>query len=169
MRYLDLYLLVWLSLLASVASADVLRGKVVKVTDGDTVTVLDADKIQHKIRLNGIDAPESKQAFGTKSRQHLAEMIHEKTVRVEWTKRDRYGRILGEVFCDNQPVNLLMVRDGMPWHFKRYDTSKGLVGAESRSGSSHLATSTSTRWRLTTWLSCKIGIAGPKPIVPSGH
>ena len=92
-------LLVWLSLLASQLVASDLRGKVIKVTDGATVTILGADKMRHKVRLNGIDAPESKQAFGTKSRQYLGELIHEREVRVEWSKRDRYGRILGDVFC----------------------------------------------------------------------
>ena len=59
-----------------------LIGKVVHITDGDTLTVLDTDKIQHKIRLSGIDAPEKSQAFGTKAKEALAEKVHEKTVRV---------------------------------------------------------------------------------------
>jgi endonuclease YncB( thermonuclease family) len=64
-------------------------GKVVKIADGDTITVL-LNKTQHKIRLEGIDAPEKGQAYGTKARQALADKIFGQTVRVEWTKRDRY-------------------------------------------------------------------------------
>ena len=68
--------------------ADELRGKVVSIADGDTITVLDADKKQHKIRLNGIDAPEKKQAFGAKSKARLGELVAGKDVVVEWTEKD---------------------------------------------------------------------------------
>ena len=57
------------------ASADFLTGKVVKITDGDTLYVLDANHKQHKIRLAGIDAPERKQAYGLASRKHLASIV----------------------------------------------------------------------------------------------
>src|SRR6267378_4491443 len=69
-------------------------GKVVHIADGDTLTVLDADNVQHKIRLHGIDAPEKGQAFGTKAKEALAEKVHEKTVRVVWKEKDKYGRIV---------------------------------------------------------------------------
>ena len=71
-------------------------GKVVKVTDGDTIHVL-LDKETHKIRLLHIDAPESKQAFGTKATQALGEKIFGKDVKVVWKERDRYKRILGDI------------------------------------------------------------------------
>jgi endonuclease YncB( thermonuclease family) len=66
-----------------------LTGKVVHIADGDTLTILDADTVQHKIRLSGIDAPEKGQAFGTKAKEALAEKVHEKTVRVVWKEKDR--------------------------------------------------------------------------------
>ena len=78
--------------------ADTITGRVVGVADGDTVTVLDADKVQHKIRLAGIDAPEKAQAFGTRSKQNLSDLVFGKDVRVDWDKRDRYGRIVGKVW-----------------------------------------------------------------------
>ncbi|MCE9533787.1 MAG: thermonuclease family protein [Planctomycetes bacterium] len=74
-------------------------GKVVGISDGDTITVL-VDKTTHKIRLNGIDAPESGQVFGTKSKQALGDKVFGKEVKIEWNERDRYGRIIGEVFID---------------------------------------------------------------------
>ena len=86
--------LVFLLLAAPTASADTLTGKVVKVTDGDSITVLDSTNIQHRIRLQGIDAPERKQAFGKASRKHLASLVAGKEVTVKWDKRDRYGRIV---------------------------------------------------------------------------
>jgi endonuclease YncB( thermonuclease family) len=71
-RVITLFLLVFLSL---AALADTLTGKVVKITDGDTLYVLDANYKEHKIRLAGIDAPERKQAYGLASRKHLASIV----------------------------------------------------------------------------------------------
>lgn len=77
--------------------ADELRGKVVSIADGDTITVLDENKKQNNVRLNGIDAPEMKQAFGTKSKVRLGELVAGKDVVVEWKEKDRFGRIVGQV------------------------------------------------------------------------
>ncbi len=71
-RVTTLFLLVFLTLSAL---ADTLTGKVVKITDGDTLYVLDANYKEHKIRLAGIDAPERKQAYGLASRKHLASIV----------------------------------------------------------------------------------------------
>jgi endonuclease YncB( thermonuclease family) len=73
-----------------------LTDRVVKITDGGTITVLDARNNQHKIRLSGIDAPERGQPYGTVSRQHLGELVFREQVTVEYDKRDRYGRIVGK-------------------------------------------------------------------------
>ena len=67
--------------------ADTLKGKVVRVADGDTLTVLDETKTQHKVRLNKIDAPEKGQAFGTVSKKHLSEYVFGKNVKVELKTR----------------------------------------------------------------------------------
>ncbi len=107
-----------------------MRGRVVKVADGDTITVLDAAKTQHKIRLNAIDAPEKHQAFGEASRKHLAALVAGKDVRVEYAKRDKYGRILGVVFVDGRDVNLEMLRAGYAWHYKRFDNNPTYAQAE---------------------------------------
>jgi endonuclease YncB( thermonuclease family) len=104
----------------SLAQAETLTGYVVKIADGDTLTVLDALKQQHRIRLAGIDAPERKQAFGTASRQHLASLAFRRVVTVEWHKRDRYQRILAKVLVDGHDVNLEQIRAGMAWHYRRY-------------------------------------------------
>jgi endonuclease YncB( thermonuclease family) len=110
--------------------ADELRGKVVSVTDGDTITVLDADNVQHKIRLQGIDAPEKKQAFGTRSKECLAEKVADQDVVVMWKDKDRYGRILGEVMIGKRHINLELVQEGMAWHYTQYSKSKELADAE---------------------------------------
>jgi len=111
-------------------AADTLRGRVVRVADGDTITVLGASNVQHKVCLDKIDAPEKKQAFGEKSKQHLSEMVFGKDVKVEWQKKDRYGRILGEVYVCSTNANLQMVKDGMAWHYKLYDKTEVYAAAE---------------------------------------
>ncbi len=113
---ITLCFLVFLSL---AASADTLTGKVVKITDGDTLYVLDANYEQHKIRLAGIDAPERKQAYGLASRKHLASIIAGKQVTVEYQKRDRYGRILGKVWVNGGDACLEQVKAGFAWHYKK--------------------------------------------------
>ena len=106
--------------LACAAHAETITGMVVGVTDGDTITVLDADKVQHKIRLAGIDAPEKKQAFGNRSKESLSDMVFDKTVNVETEKRDRYGRQIGKVLVNGQDVNLVQVERGMAWFYRQY-------------------------------------------------
>ncbi len=119
----------------SPAFADILSGRVVAVADGDTITVLDSSNRQHKVRLSGIDAPEKAQPFGNKSKQHLAQLIYDKAVIVEWTKRDRYGRIVGKVLVispelcpstrpDCQSLidtGLAQITGGLAWHYKKYE------------------------------------------------
>lgn len=100
--------------------AAALQGKVVGVADGDTITVLDANNIQHKIRLQGIDAPETAQAFGQKSKQSLSQMVQSKQVTVVYQKKDKYGRTLGKVFHNGTDVCLEQINLGMAWHYKKY-------------------------------------------------
>lgn len=121
LRYL---LIVFCGLYFSMANAETFSGQVVGVSDGDTLTVLDTFRQQHKIRLIGIDAPESKQAFGTASKQHLSRLVFGKNVTVEWFKRDRYKRILGRVLLDGHDVNLEQIRAGYAWHFTRYQADQ---------------------------------------------
>lgn len=103
-----------------IAAADIISGKVVAIADGDTLTVLDGGKQQHKIRLAEIDAPESKQPFGTKSRESLAELCFKKSALVETRENDRWGRPIGYVKCDGVDANTEQVRRGMAWVFVRY-------------------------------------------------
>ncbi|MGH9906188.1 MAG: thermonuclease family protein [Pyrinomonadaceae bacterium] len=101
--------------------AETIDGRVVGITDGDTITVLDEKRTQHKIRLSGIDAPERRQAFGKVSKQNLARMVFQKEVAVEYKKRDRNGRIVGKVFVDGNDICIRQIEDGLAWHFKKYE------------------------------------------------
>ena len=111
------------------ASAETLTGRVVSVADGDTITVLDANREQHKIRLGGIDAPEKAQPFGQRSKESLSAMVFGKEVDVQWNKRDRYQRIVGKVWV--QPVScptcpktldagLAQLTLGLAWWYQKY-------------------------------------------------
>ena len=74
-------------------------------------------KKQHRIRLLGIDAPESNQAFGQKSKQYLSSLIFNKNVSITYKEKDQYGRILGTIFYENENINLKMVQAGLAWHY----------------------------------------------------
>ncbi len=104
--------------------AATLQGKVVSVADGDTITVLDGNKTQHKIRLQGIDAPEKAQAFGHKSKQSLNQLVHSKMVTVEFEKKDKYGRTVGKVLLNGTDVCLEQIKLGMAWHYKQYQSEQ---------------------------------------------
>lgn len=107
--------------LAFTANAEAITGRVVGVADGDTITVLDGDKVQHKIRLAGIDAPEKKQPFGQRSKQSLSDLVFAKSVTVETDKLDKYKRNVGKVLVGGVDANLEQVKRGMAWHYKAYE------------------------------------------------
>jgi endonuclease YncB( thermonuclease family) len=119
-RFLSFLSILTALALGNMSAASTLQGRVVGVSDGDTVTVLDASNKQHKIRLSGIDAPEKAQAYGQKSKESLSEMVFGKTVDVEWTKRDRYGRTVGKIMLSGVDICLEQVKRGMAWHYKQY-------------------------------------------------
>lgn len=96
-----------------------LTGRVVAVADGDTLTLL-VDRTQVRVRLADIDAPERKQAFGTRSRQSLHDLCHGKAAQVQDHGQDRYGRTIGQVTCGGIDANAEQVRRGMAWVYDRY-------------------------------------------------
>ena len=118
MKKLICILLLLLSLLSF---AEELTGKVIKVSDGDTITVLDSNNQKYKIRLQGIDAPETQQVFGETSRQSLASLVYDKEVIILWDKRDKYARILGKVIVDGRDANYEQLKKGLAWYYKQYE------------------------------------------------
>jgi endonuclease YncB( thermonuclease family)/methylphosphotriester-DNA--protein-cysteine methyltransferase len=99
----------------------VIEGKVINVHDGDTVTVLDQNNHKFHIRLQGIDAPELKQAFGSVSQQNLSRLVLGKQVEIFWTKVDKYRRTVGTIMLAGQDMNIEQVKAGLAWHFKKYE------------------------------------------------
>nr|SPS06242.1 Uncharacterized endonuclease [Candidatus Nitrotoga fabula] len=125
MPYCTRFVILAAALLFSLPSlADILEGRVVGISDGDTVTVLDASKTQYKIRLQGIDAPEKKQAFGNKSKESLSAWLFNNQVTVEYSKKDKYGRILGKILVNGIDANLEQIKAGMSWHYKKYQNEQ---------------------------------------------
>lgn len=106
-----------------------LSGKVISVTDGDTIKVL-VGKETVTVRLDGIDAPESGQSYGRKSKDHLNELVAGKTVKVQKTGTDKYKRTLGVVIVGNINANAKMVEDGWAWHYKKYNDEDHLAQLE---------------------------------------
>lgn len=113
---------------SSAAWAD-FTGPVVAVLDGDTIDVL-VNNRPVRIRFAQIDAPERKQAFGTRSRQALAAMVARQVVTVAENGPDRYGRTLGTVFVDGVNVNAAMVQQGMAWAYRQYVTDRSIIQLE---------------------------------------
>jgi micrococcal nuclease len=120
--------------LAGSALAETFTGQVIGVTDGDTISVLRAGR-REVVRLLGIDAPERRQAYGERAKQHAAALAFGKVVAVEAAGRDRHGRLLAEVrLPDGRSLNQELVRAGFAWWFRRYstDATLGRLEAEAR-------------------------------------
>lgn len=104
-------------------------GRVVGVTDGDTVKML-CDGVETKVRLDQIDAPERNQAFGKKSKNALSDLVFDRTVRVETSGTDRYGRTLGTLWIGETDANREMVRLGYAWAYRKYLRDDALLDVE---------------------------------------
>ena len=120
-------LLIFILFLSNIVNAKTIEGLVVGVADGDTITVMDQQKNTYKIRLQGIDAPEKKQAFGEKSKQSLHDLVHGKQVRIEYDKDDKYGRIVGKITLDDLDICLQQLVLGMAWHYKKYQNEQSVA------------------------------------------
>jgi len=112
-------ILILATVYAKALADDVIVGKVVRVADGDTITVLE-NRTQHRIRLYGIDAPERRQDFSNKAKQFVSELVFGKQVRVVKKDIDRYDRIVGIVYVGDVCVNEEIVRNGLAWVYRYY-------------------------------------------------
>lgn len=103
---------------------NILNTSSVRVIDGDTVEVIPVSGKSERIRLLGIDAPESKQEYGSESTTELSQCVNDAIVTIEWTERDRYERLLGKVIANNTDCNLNQLQKGAAWHYKEYQSSQ---------------------------------------------
>jgi len=133
-RRLFLAVVPWLILLhTTIAFAD-FSGRVVGVTDGDTIKVMHNGKAE-RIRLHGIDCPEKGQPFGATAKRFTSAMVFGKDVTIHFTDRDKYGRTVGDVILpDGTNVNRELVKAGLAWWYGKYsgDATLGQLEAQAR-------------------------------------
>jgi endonuclease YncB( thermonuclease family) len=125
----------WLVFVPLLAAAEPFTGKVVGISDGDTLSVLREGKAV-KVRLHGVDTPEKAQAFGTQARKFTSDLAFQQTVTVEVHTTDRYSRLVGEVLLpDGRSLNQELVRAGMAWWYRQYapkETALAQLEADAR-------------------------------------
>lgn len=114
--------------------------KVIRIIDGDTFWGLTDDKKEIKYRIYAIDAPEKGQAFGQKSKQHLSDLIFGKTVGIKIQKKsDQYGRPVVWVYTpEGKDVSKEMLRAGMAWHYKAFDSTPEYANSENEARNAQL-------------------------------
>ena len=106
--------------LLSYATDVALRGKIIRIIDGDTVELMANNNQKHIIRLYGVDAPEDNQPFGNKATEFISEMVLDERVWVFRKYRDRYGRWVGVLYVDSTCVNQELVGAGLAWVYGQY-------------------------------------------------
>lgn len=107
-----------------------ITGKVIHISDGDTLLVLDSKNKKHEIRLAGIDAPEKRQDFGNKAKNFLESQIKGVNLVVNIYSHDSYGREIGVVCSNKSETNSLMIKEGYAWQYRAYNKSKILSNLE---------------------------------------
>jgi endonuclease YncB( thermonuclease family) len=121
--------------LDAVLAADDFSGKVVGISDGDTITVL-RDRTPVKIRLRGIDCPETGQDYGSRAKSVTSELAFGKVVTVHPRRKDRYGRTVADVILpDGRVLNHELVRRGVAWWYRKYaprDTTVARLEADAK-------------------------------------
>ncbi len=142
-------------LISTRVPAEMLTGRIVGVSDGDTITLLDAAQVSHKIRVAGIDAPEKKQPFGEKAKTNLSTLAYNRVAEADCRKTDRYRRKVCVVFVGNKDVGLEQIKVGMAWWYQQYSKEQS---RQERSDYEQ-AESLAKRHRYGLW-------SGPNPTPP---
>lgn len=106
--------------------------RVIYVSDGDTISVKKLEKgvitgELIKVRLLGIDAPETKQDYGYESKEALMKMIKDKNIKIKGKAKDRYGRLLGVIYHNEKNINEEMVKSGNAWWYEEYDKKNEIM------------------------------------------
>ena len=117
-------------LLSCPAVAKEIVGRVVGVSDGDTLTILVNGREQIKVRLAEIDAPEKSQPFGQRSKQSLSDLCFGKSAVLQKTDTDRYGRTVAKVHCAGMNANAEQIRAGLAWAYRKYLHDQSLLVLE---------------------------------------
>lgn len=107
------------------------KGRVTQVMDGDTVAVW-RDGAEVKIRLEGVDCPEKTQPFGMEAKEFTTALVLHKTVMVRVKTTDTYGRLVARVEVGGKDVSVELLKQGLAWHFKRYNRERTLADLEEK-------------------------------------
>ena len=118
-----------LAVVPQLHAADPVEWRVVNVADGDTITCLDDGNTQHRIRIDGIDAPERGQPFGQASKRALSDLVFGKQLTLHTTGTDRYKRTLARVTIGDIEVEAQVIATGHAWRYSRYDHTAALEAA----------------------------------------
>jgi endonuclease YncB( thermonuclease family) len=138
MNKIVLSIVVTASVLSLSLSAQTISGKVIKVADGDTLTMLDASNVQHKIRLAQIDAPEKSQEYGIQSKQSLENTCFNSNADAEVETVDKYNRKVAIIYCNGVEANFNQVQNGSAWVYVQYAKDKKYFDAELKAKKQHL-------------------------------
>lgn len=131
-------LLLALLLLTASATAQIVTGRVVGVSDGDTITVLMPPENQRvKVRLEAIDSPELGQPYGKAAKQAMSDLVFGKDVTLRLTGLDRYQRTLAVVAVGNTVVNVAMVQMGLAWRYDYHSKYPVLEAAQNEAAANH--------------------------------
>jgi endonuclease YncB( thermonuclease family) len=125
----------FLALLAGPLLAAEYVGKVVAISDGDTLTLLVPDGASFKqvrVRLGEIDTPESRQPYGQRAKQALSDLAFGQPARVVVETTDKYGRTVGRVYVGGTDVNAEMIRQGAAWAYRQYLKDQSLLTLEAQ-------------------------------------
>lgn len=148
-KRLKVALMLPLFIVSSSLWASSFDAKVIRVSDGDTITVRSEQtcftgencrygKLQYRIRLAEIDTPESDQPYGQQATDALSALVAGKTIKIEQTDKDRYGRIIANLYVNGVWVNQELVRDGHAWVYRQYSRSPELYKLESKAKSTQI-------------------------------
>jgi len=114
-----------------IVNAQLLKGRVISVHDGDTFTMIMGDSTKIRVRLHAIDCPELKQEYGDSAQVFTSKQILDKEVEVKKTASDKYGRIVGMVYVDSFTLNEELLKAGLAWHYLKYDKTPRLDSLQS--------------------------------------
>jgi len=104
----------------SPAAAMQLEGRVIRVVNGDKLVVLDANNTQHRVRLATVDVPNSGQRYAEQATANLVRLVMNRNVKVEWTRKNRNGYLVGKVLLDGKDVGFLQISSGFAWHYRMF-------------------------------------------------
>ena len=112
----------WILLLLATGTfaQDLIHGRCVAVSDGDTIKVLATDRELLRVRVAWIDCPELSQPFGRRAKQFMSALVFGKNVELHPHAIDRYGRTVAMVFVDGRDVGLMLIKAGLAWAYEYY-------------------------------------------------